>query len=99
MWVETHSYHGRSLQSKDYVTTGIESSPSSILEFVQDTQNVLHRMVSEGDVEGMRLFTLLSKFFIACTSFYSNGFVIYMAIVLSLKVNVFHFNYADIFLQ
>jgi hypothetical protein len=40
--------------SKDSDTTGTEPSPSSVLEFVQDTQNVLHRMVSEGDVEGVR---------------------------------------------
>lgn len=40
--------------SKDSEATGTEPSPSSVLEFVQDTQNVLHRMVSEGDVEGVR---------------------------------------------
>eukprot|EP00249_Psilotum_nudum_P023910 c29025_g1_i1 orf=417-5300(+) len=40
--------------SKDSETTGTEPSPSSVLDFVQDTQTALHRLVSEGDVEGIR---------------------------------------------
>ncbi|XP_057827234.1 E3 ubiquitin-protein ligase KEG isoform X2 [Cryptomeria japonica] len=40
--------------SKDSEATGTEPSPSSVLDFAQDTPNALHRMVSEGDVEGVR---------------------------------------------
>lgn len=42
-------------QSKDCETTGTEPPPLSVLEFVQDTQNVVQHMVSEG-VDGREIF-------------------------------------------
>ncbi|KAL4203568.1 hypothetical protein AMTRI_Chr01g104540 [Amborella trichopoda] len=39
---------------KDCRTNTAEPSPSSVLDFVQDTPSSLHRLVSEGDVDGVR---------------------------------------------
>lgn len=40
--------------SKDSDSTGLKPSPSSVLEFVEDTQTSLHHLVSDGDAEGAR---------------------------------------------
>eukprot|EP00252_Welwitschia_mirabilis_P017854 TRINITY_DN3975_c0_g1_i1.p1 TRINITY_DN3975_c0_g1~~TRINITY_DN3975_c0_g1_i1.p1 ORF type:complete len:1637 (-),score=359.35 TRINITY_DN3975_c0_g1_i1:440-5350(-) len=39
---------------KDCEPTALEPSPSSVLEYSPDIQTVLHRLVSEGNVEGLR---------------------------------------------
>ncbi|CAN6483354.1 unnamed protein product [Victoria cruziana] len=40
--------------AKDPGLNSVEPSPSSVLDFFQDDQNSLHRLVSQGDLDGVR---------------------------------------------